>query len=70
MTSNEGNVDRILRILFGCALLAIVFVGPKTWLGLIGVVPLATGVMGFCPLYRVIGLTTGPKGEDPASHAT
>lgn len=42
----------------GLALLAMVFVGPKTWLGWLGVVPLVTGLIGFCPLYRLIGVRT------------
>lgn len=70
MTSNEGSLDRFVRIVLGCALIALVFLGPKTWLGLVGVVVLATGIIGFCPLYRVIGLSTRPKHGDPASHAT
>jgi Inner membrane protein YgaP-like, transmembrane domain len=58
MTRNEGMVDRVLRIVLGLALLSLIFVGPKTWLGLIGLVPLATGLVGFCPLYRVVGVRT------------
>jgi hypothetical protein len=61
-TRNEGMVDRAVRVVLGLALLALVFVGPHTWLGLIGVVPLLTGVVGFCPLYRLLGIRT--------SHAT
>ena len=59
--ANEGNVDRIVRIVIGCVLLALVFVGPRTWFGLIGVVPLLTGVMGYCPLYRVVGVSSSSK---------
>lgn len=58
MTRNEGTIDRAVRIVLGLGLLSLVFVGPQTWLGLIGLVPLLTGVVGFCPLYRVIGLRT------------
>lgn len=58
MTRNEGTLDRAVRIVLGCALLALVFVGPHTWFGLIGLVPLLTGIFGFCPLYRVIGVRT------------
>jgi hypothetical protein len=58
MNPNEGNVDRVVRVLFGSILLSLVFFGPHTWLGLIGIVPLFTGVVGFCPLYRVLGLNT------------
>ncbi len=58
MMINEGNVDRIVRVVAGLALLAMVFVGPKTWLGWLGLVPLVTGIVGFCPLYRLIGIQT------------
>ena len=58
MKRNEGALDRAVRIALGVGLLALVFVGPHTWLGLIGLVPLATGVVGFCPLYRLVGLRT------------
>lgn len=58
MTVNEGLVDRAIRIVLGIALISLVFVGPQTRWGLIGLVPLATGLVGFCPLYRLIGLST------------
>jgi membrane protein implicated in regulation of membrane protease activity len=58
MMLNEGNVDRVVRVLLGLALLALVFVGPKTWLGWFGVVPLLTGLVGVCPLYRLVGFRT------------
>ena len=58
MTRNEGNVDRAARIVLGLALVALVFVGPQTWLGWIGLIPLATGIAGFCPLYQVLGIRT------------
>ncbi len=57
---NEGPVDRVLRVLIGIALLALVFVGPKTWWGLIGFVPLITGLAGTCPLYTLLGIRTCP----------
>ena len=56
--NNVGQVDKILRIVVGLALIALVFVGPQTPWGWIGVIPLATGLMGFCPLYRLIGVNT------------
>lgn len=58
--TNEGTIDRAIRIVLGLGLLSIVFVGPQSPLGWIGVVPLATGILGFCPLYKVIGLNTCP----------
>lgn len=58
MSRNEGTIDRALRIILGLALIAIVFVGPQTPWGWIGVVPLVTGLVGFCPLYRLLGINT------------
>jgi hypothetical protein len=55
---NEGTFDRVARIVIGLGLIALVFVGPATPLGWIGVVPLATGLAGTCPLYRLIGFRT------------
>jgi hypothetical protein len=52
---NVGNTDRVLRIILGLGLLALVFVGPQTPLGWIGVVPLLTGLLGTCPLYSMVG---------------
>jgi hypothetical protein len=58
MNRNEGTLDRTVRIVLGLALLALVFVGPRSWIGLVGLVPLATGLVGFCPLYRLLGIRT------------
>lgn len=58
--ANEGNVDRVVRIAMGLGLLALIFVGPKTLWGLVGVIPLVTGLFGTCPLYRVVGISTCP----------
>ena len=55
---NEGMIDRVTRILLGVALLTLVFVGPHSWIGLVGLVPLLTGLFGFCPIYRLIGIRT------------
>lgn len=60
--ANVGKIDRILRILIGLALLSLVFVGPKTMWGLIGLVPLGTAAVSFCPLYRLLGVDTLGKG--------
>ena len=58
--TNEGTIDRTIRVLAGLAILSLAFVGPKTPLGFIGAVPLLTGLIGFCPLYRVLGISTCP----------
>lgn len=57
---NEHPLERVVRIALGLALLAIVFVGPQTPWGWVGVVPLATGLLGSCPLYTVLGFSTCP----------
>jgi len=60
MSRNESNVDRVLRVVLGLVLLSLVFVGPQTPWGLIGVVPLVTGLVGVCPVYSVLGISTCP----------
>jgi hypothetical protein len=57
--NNVGSLDRILRVALGVGLLAMVFVGPQTPLGWLGLVPLLTGLFGTCPLYSMIGLRGG-----------
>jgi len=61
MSRNEGTIDRALRVIVGLVLLALVFVGPKTPWGWIGVVPLVTGLVGMCPLYSILGINTCPR---------
>jgi len=58
MSCNVGGVDRILRIVAGLAILAAGLLGPLGWWGLIGLVPLATGLFRFCPAYAVLGVRT------------
>jgi len=60
MKTNEGGVDRIVRIVLGIGLLLLTVVGPHTWWGLVGLIPLVTGFVGFCPLYRLAGISTCP----------
>ena len=60
MKPNEGTIDRALRVVVGLILIAIVFVGPQTAWGWIGLVPLVTGVTGYCPLYALLGIRTCP----------
>lgn len=61
MTRNEHNVERVFRVILGLALLSLVFVGPQTMWGLIGIVPLVTGLTGICPLYSLLGINTCPR---------
>lgn len=60
MKINEAGWDRTLRIVIGLVALSLVFIGPKTMWGLLGIIPLATGVTGSCPLYSVMGVSTCP----------
>jgi hypothetical protein len=56
--NNVGQIDKIIRIVLGLALIALVFVGPQTPWGWIGVVLVVTGLVGFCPAYKLIGVNT------------
>jgi len=60
MKANVGTIDRVLRIIVGIVLIALVFVGPQTPWGWIGVVPLLTAFISFCPLYTLLGINTCP----------
>jgi hypothetical protein len=62
MKANVGGVDKILRIVVGLGLLSLVLIleGSARWWGLVGLIPLSTGVFNFCPLYALLGLNTCP----------
>ncbi|MGK8236013.1 DUF2892 domain-containing protein [Roseovarius sp. MS2] len=63
LKKNVGSIDRALRILFGLALLAGFALNRESaysWLYLIGIIPLVTGLMSSCPLYSILGLSTCP----------
>lgn len=64
MKPNVGNADRVVRILIGLGLFSLLFLleGNAKWFGLIGLVPLLTGTLRYCPLYAVLGLDTCPAG--------
>ena len=57
---NAGAADRLLRFLIGIILIALVFVGPKTPWGWIGIIPLATALFRTCPLYSIFGISSCP----------
>ena len=61
MPRNEGNLDRLLRVIVGLVLIALAFVGPQTPWGWIGIVLLLTGIVGFCPAYSLLGIKTCPR---------
>ncbi|MDX5409226.1 MAG: DUF2892 domain-containing protein [Thauera sp.] len=59
MKTNVGGIDKIIRILAGIALIAWALMGGPVW-AWIGVVPLATGLLGWCPAYTLFGMNTCP----------
>ena len=68
---NEHAIERVVRVLVGVGLVSLVFVGPQTPWGWIGVLPIVTGSLGSCPLYTLLGFSTcpleKPKGGAPTS---
>jgi len=69
MTVNEGTLDRVVRVTVGAGLLASLFIGPGTSWGLVGLLPLLTGLTGFCPAYTLFGFSTCAARRTPASEA-
>jgi len=63
MKINEGSLDRIIRIILGLMILALWFVlqGNAQYLALIGLIPLITGIIGWCPLYMIFGIDTNKR---------
>lgn len=60
MKTNEGGIDRMVRIVAGLVLLGLMAMGTIGWWGWLGVVPLATGLIGWCPAYTLLGMNTCP----------
>jgi len=69
MFANEDPFDRVARVALGLILLSLVVVGPRTLWGLVGLVPLLTGALGFCPLYRLVGVSTCRVSPDQITSA-
>lgn len=62
MKSNVGSTDKIIRIILGVVIIAAGFYF-KTWFGLVGIVPLLTAFVSFCPLYSIVGINTCKVGK-------
>ena len=60
LPTNEHPVERVVRTILGLGVLSLAFVGPKSPWGYLGIVPLATGLLGSCPLYTLFGWSTCP----------
>jgi len=58
MNPNVGTIDKVIRVIIGAALISLVFVGPQTPWGWIGVIPIVTALVSFCPLYAILGIKT------------
>ena len=58
ISKNEGKLDRALRVVVGVALISMVFIGPETAWGWVGLLPLITGLVGNCPTYTLLGIDT------------
>lgn len=64
MTKNIGSIDRVLRLILGLVLLGLYFFGPQTTWGLLGIVPILTAVIGWCPVYVPFKISTIKKIND------
>mgnify|MGYP001560500614 CR=1 FL=1 len=64
---NIGTQDCTIRIIVGLMLVSLIFVGPKTLWGLLGIIPIATAIIGFCPPYTWLGINTNRKGRGQAT---
>lgn len=58
MKANEGMLDRAIRVVAGAGILSLAFVGPHSPWAYLGAIPLLTGLVGFCPLYAILGVNT------------
>ena len=60
---NEHKIERIARVVLGIVIVSLAFVGPQTPWAYLGLIFVATGLVGSCPLYTVLGMSTCPTGE-------
>lgn len=58
MKTNEGGLDRIVRIVVGAGILSLAFIGPQTPWAYLGAIPLITGLIGWCPAYALLGVNS------------
>lgn len=58
MNKNLGVIDRLARVAIGSLLISLALLGPKVAWGWLGVIPLVTSILGWCPLYRLLGLSS------------
>jgi hypothetical protein len=63
MKKNIGGLEKFIRIVAGLGIISLVFIGPETKWGYLGLVPLATGLIGWCPPYALLGISTCKTGK-------
>lgn len=65
MTTNIGTAERVVRVLLGIGILSLAFVGPQSPWAYFGLVPLVTGLVGWCPPYALLGTGTARRDSNP-----
>ena len=68
MVNNVGTLDRVARFVLGAVLIGLALFGPQTPWGWLGVIPLATSLVGSCPAYAIFGMRTCKAGTSDCRH--
>ena len=66
MRANLGPIDRAIRLIVGMILISLTMVGPQTVWGFLGLIPLATAFVGWCPVYALLGISTAARPVRPS----
>jgi len=68
--NNEHVIERVIRVVLGLGILSLVFVGPHSYWGLVGLLPLVTGLIGSCGVYTLLGISTCKTSSDTTAAFT
>jgi hypothetical protein len=66
MVKNIHNIERVVRVIVGLAIVSLVFIGPQSNWAWLGLIPVATGLIGWCPPYAMLGISTCKKPQNNA----
>ncbi len=66
MKKNIGSIERIIRVVVGAAIVSLAFVGPQTPWAYLGIIPILTGIVGWCPPYSLLGISTCSRRDQEA----